>query len=218
MKEKYFTPENIDETAGKMINDLGRFRGGRGITFSPRGAALLILDMQNCFLEESSHAWVPGMEAIIPGIARLASAFAGSERPVLMTRHLNTEKDAGMMGRWWSDLIRARDDSSRITEQLSVPGALLIVKTQYDAFFGTSLEDDLRKAGIGQLVITGVMTHLCVSTTARSAFVRGFEVFIPVDAVAAYNEELHMGALRGLAHGVAAMVTVEEITGMAEEW
>jgi len=60
-------------------------------------------------------------------------------------------------------------------------------------------------------VVCGVMTHLCCETTAREAFVRGFEVFFPVDGTASYNQKFHEASLQNLAHGFAILTTVEQL-------
>jgi len=61
------------------------------------------------------------------------------------------------------------------------------------------------------VVICGVMTHLCCETTARSAFMRGFEVFFTVDGTATYTEAFHRASLLNLSHGFAVPVLVENI-------
>jgi bifunctional isochorismate lyase/aryl carrier protein len=84
-------------------------------------------------------------------------------------------------------------------------------KSQYDAFYQTSLEEMLHAKGVTQVVICGVMTHLCCETTARSAFIRGFEVFFPVDGTATYNLAYHKASLLNLAHGFASLVLMKDI-------
>ena len=64
---------------------------------------------------------------------------------------------------------------------------------------------------IEQILITGVLTHLCCETTARDAFMRNFEVFFLVDATASYNEDLHLGSLRAISHGFGICLSTEEI-------
>ncbi|MEO0183159.1 MAG: isochorismatase family protein, partial [candidate division WOR-3 bacterium] len=64
---------------------------------------------------------------------------------------------------------------------------------------------------IKQLVITGVMTNLCCETTARNAFVRGFEIFFVVDGTATQNELMHWATLVNLSYGFAIPVLTEEI-------
>ena len=84
-------------------------------------------------------------------------------------------------------------------------------KSQYDAFYQTSLEGHLRAEGVTQVVICGVMTHLCCETTARSAFTRGFQVFFTVDGTATYNMDHHRATLVNLSHGFAVPVLVKDM-------
>ena len=98
---------------------------------------------------------------------------------------------------------------SQITPELDA--GYTIEKTQYDAFYQTALEDLLKEKGITQVVITGVMTHLCCETTARSAFMRGFTVFFPIDGTATYNEDFHRSTLLNLSHGFAIPALIEEL-------
>ncbi|HUT97872.1 MAG TPA: isochorismatase family protein [bacterium] len=198
MKEPYFTPKNIAERAAALLRAADGYRREPPRKLSADETALLILDMQRCFLEEGSHAFVPGAPAIIPQINALAAAF----KNVVLTRHTNTRENAGAMGRWWRDLIEDGDPMGELDPRLDARG-LVIVKTQYDAFYGTDLEKILRERGVCNVVVSGVMTHLCCGTTARSAFVRGFDVYLPVDATATYTEALHRASLLTLSHGFA---------------
>ncbi|OGD76832.1 MAG: hypothetical protein A2Y64_02310 [Candidatus Coatesbacteria bacterium RBG_13_66_14] len=166
----------------------------------------MILDMQRCFLEECSHAFVPSAPAAIPRINALAAAC----EKVILTRHANTRENAGAMGRWWREIIEDGDPMGELDPRLDARGQI-IVKTQYDAFYGTDLEKNLRELGARNVVITGVMTHLCCETTARSAFVRGFDVYLPVDATAAYTEELHRASLLTLSHGFAVPILTRDL-------
>jgi isochorismate hydrolase len=86
----------------------------------------------------------------------------------------------------------------------------VIVKSQYDAFHNTDLEHRLRRAGVEQVLVGGVMTHLCCESTARSAFVHGFAVFCLVDGMATYNKAFHQAALLNLAHGFSTLLLVDE--------
>jgi isochorismate hydrolase len=69
----------------------------------------------------------------------------------------------------------------------------------------------LRASGVTQVVICGVMTHLCCESTARSAFMHGYEVFFPVDGTATYNLTYHRASLVNLAHGFASLYFVKDI-------
>lgn len=210
-KERYFTLKSLRGKSRRMLSVVKGLREQHKTKFMPEASALLILDMQRYFLEESSHAYIPAARAIIPGILKLRDAYLARDLPIVFTQHLNSDKDAKLMATWWRDLIRPEDPESAIISELLTDGAITIRKSQYDAFYGTELEEFLKARSVKQLVICGVMTHLCCETTARSAFVRGFEVFFTIDGTATYNESFHGATLLNLAHGVATPVLVEEI-------
>ncbi len=210
-KERYFTPENLESKSREMLRDIEEIRRRHPLKLSSSASALLVLDMQNYFLDDSSHAFVPSAPAIIPGIVSLIDAFSRKNLPVLFTRHSNSESNAGMMSKWWHDLIKPEGRAGEIIKELEASPDSIIHKEQYDAFHDTDLEARLRSGGITQLVISGVMTHLCCETTARSAFVRGYEVFFCIDGTATYNEPFHRATLWNSAHGFAVPVLVNEM-------
>ncbi len=212
MKERYFTRETIGETSSLILQAADGYRREPPAEIPANETVLLVLDMQRYFLAEDSHAFIPSAPAIIPKINELTSVFNN----VILTRHLNTKKDAGMLAGWWRDLIEAGDPLSELDPRLDSSRGRVIVKTQYDAFFGTDLEKDLQDSGTRSLVICGVMTHLCCETTARSAFVRGLQVILPVDATATYTEELHRATLLTLSHGFAIPLLTEELVRLVE--
>ncbi|MDO8786438.1 MAG: isochorismatase family protein [Syntrophales bacterium] len=206
-KEKYFSRDSIHQKARVMLQSIKR----HALAFVPDRSALLILDMQKYFLSASSHAFIPSAQAIIPLIAKLTDAYAKKHLPVIFTRHLNSPQNAGMMAKWWRDLIGKENPASEIIDELDISSGMVLEKSQYDAFFETPLTGILRERGVTQVVVCGVMTHLCCETTARSAFVRGFEVFFTVDGTATYNERFHLATLLNLSHGFAAPALVEEL-------
>lgn len=210
-KAKYFALENMDRKAVEMLRRASVDISKQKIAFVPARSALLVLDMQEFFLNEASHAFIPSAPAIVPAVKRLIEAYAGQGRPVIFTRHVNTAADAEMMAKWWRDVIYKDNPLSRITDELDTSSAVILNKTQYDAFYQTSLEEILKEKQVLQLVITGLMANLCCETTGRSAFVRGFEVFFVVDGTAAYNEDYHVATLMNLSFGFAVPVTVPVI-------
>lgn len=115
------------------------------------------------------------------------------------------------MATWWKDLIRIEDPLSAIIPDFDFSNRFVLRKNQYDAFYKTSMEEILRRKRVSQIIVTGVMTHLCCETTARSAFVRGFEVFFTIDGTATYNQDHHLATLLNLAHGFATPVLAAEI-------
>ncbi len=203
MKEKYFDLDHIDRQAESLLNEVKNELEVHPLELKPAQAALLVMDMQGFFVEPDSHAFIPAARAILPNILKLQNVFLENNSPVFQTRHLNTVENAGRMGEWWSELMTADHPLNQITAALRDPRAVQLEKNQYDAFYDTDLLSLLRDREVSQLVITGVMAHLCCETTARSAFVRGFEVFFVVDGTATFNRDFHRATLLNLSHGFA---------------
>ena len=178
-------------------------------------AALLIIDMQRYFCDEDSHAFVEDALVIIPKIQSLLDHFRENNRPVFFTSFAVKEGETDPIADWWEDTVKEGSPQAEITKDLSPrDDEIIIRKPTYDAFIRTDLEKHLRDRGIKQLVITGVLTNFCCETSARSAFCRGFDVFVISDAVAAYDEEAHLASLKNLAWGFASVVETGDIVGV----
>jgi len=210
MKTHYFTIENIDIKAKNLINKAIKDIKIKNMNFCIENSALLVLDMQKFFVEDSSHACIPSARAIIPNINRLISLFKQFNLPVIFTKHINTNENAGLMGIWWKDVLAKESPYSEIIDDINTSDGIVIEKTQYDAFYGTDLENLLKEKNIKYILITGVMAHLCCETTARSAFIRGFQPLFVVDATATYNEDFHASTILNLAHGFALPVLTND--------
>jgi isochorismate hydrolase len=212
MKEEYLAMESADQTINDMVKELtGHHYRPKPWKLYPAKAALLVLDMQNYFLDPSSHAFTPSAPAIIPNIIKLLGFARKTEMQVIFTKHVNDDKNAGMMGKWWKNMIIDGSRESEIVKTVRLYDVKTIVKHQYDAFYNTDLEGYLRAKNIEQVIISGVLTNLCCETTARSAFVRGFEVLFPLDATAAYNREFHLSTFRNLGFGFCPIITTAEL-------
>ncbi len=211
MKERYFTTQNLQQQARRLYTQAGKYSRKKSVEYFPPDSALLVLDLQEYFLAPTSHAYIPSAEAIIPGIIQLVDAYTSRGRPVIFTQHVNRAGDAGMMAIWWNDMLTPGSEFHRIVPGIDVSKGRLIQKSQYDAFYHTQLEEILHEQQVRQVVICGVMTHLCCETTARSAFMRGFEVFFTVDGTATYNIAFHRSSLTNLAHGFAVLVLISDL-------
>lgn len=211
MKEAYFRADTLEPLSDHWLDLYGNPRQNNRQPFLVQEAALLILDMQEYFLEESSHAYVPSGKTIIPGLNRVIGYFREFNRPVIFTQHINSEANAGKMASWWSELIRPEHSQANIHPDLDFRENEILVKSQYDAFFRSDLKHVLTESSSRQLVICGVMSHLCCETTARSAFVQGFDVFFPIDGSASYNSEFHQATLQNLGHGFAVLTKLSRL-------
>jgi len=210
-KEVYITGADDDPAVSGFVDEIKILRDKHQLDLDPRKTAFLIMDMQNFFFDERSHAFTPSAHNIINKIISIRDRCNKLNIPVIYTRHVNTPEDAGQMGRWWRDLISPAGRKSEIIEEVIEPEMQILEKSQYNAFYKTDLEQILRKNNITQLIISGVMTNLCCETTAREAYVRDFDVFFGIDFTASYNRKFHSSTLCNLAYGFALPLTAEEM-------
>jgi bifunctional isochorismate lyase/aryl carrier protein len=180
-----------------------------GFRLTRARATLIVVDMQDYFLNEASAACVPGAHDLIVRINQLIGLFGEADRPIVFTRHC--DRADGLMVRWWRQTIREHDPLSRLAAELDTKRGEVIIKDQYDAFLHTDLEAMLKQYRVEQLVITGVLTNLCCESTARAAFMRGFEVYFVSDATGTYDRKMHEATLLNLAYGFAMLTTVDEV-------
>jgi isochorismate hydrolase len=219
MDERYITQENIREKAEQWLAQLPiTHKRAENFVYTPKKSALLIIDMQDFFMLPVSHAFIPSGPEILPNVNSLIAAYREASLPIIFTYHaLEDGEDAGLMGRFWGDVLRTSDPLHRIHSRLDFKdGDTLLRKRKYSAFWRTGLESILEERNIDSLVITGVVTHLCCETTARGAFMRDLEVYFVIDGTAADNEELHLSSLRTLTDGYVMPVTAGQVIAEVE--
>lgn len=144
----------------------------------PENAVLVVVDVQKGFdgYNESLHRTTPDLEA---NIARLLDAWRRTERPVIFVQHVSREKDSP---------LRPNQPGVEIKEEVRPrAGEPVVQKSVNSAFIGTTLEDDLRRRGLTTLVVTGMQTNYCVSTTVRMAGNLGFDTYVVSDATATFD-------------------------------
>jgi nicotinamidase-related amidase len=166
----------------------------------PATSALLVVDVQRYF-----HAMC---QPILGAIREAVAGARARQVPIFFTQHGHSPDDHGMLHEWWGDVIaEGTDDYALILAPESDP---VLSKNRYDAFCGTDLEERLRAQGVTDVAICGVMTNLCVETTARTAFVKDFRVRVLSDATATASPEMHHASLLNLEYGFAHIQTAAE--------
>lgn len=177
----------------------------------PDRAGLLLIDVQEGFDDPSWGARNnPDAER---NVARLLHAWRAAGWPVLHAQHLSTSPTSPLRPGQPGCAIRA--------EVAPADGEPLFQKHVNSAFIGTDLEAHLRTRGIGALVVVGLTTNHCVSTTVRMAANLGFEAAVVADATAAFEQVDHDGrrfdadvvhavSLASLHDEFARVVTTEE--------
>lgn len=174
----------------------------------PADPALLVIDVQRGF---DDPVWGPrnnpGAEA---NIARLLAAWRETGRPVLHVLH-----DSRLPA---SPLRPGTPGNAPKPEAEPWDGEAIYRKVVNAAFIGTALEADLRAAGRATLVIVGLTTNHCVSTTARMAGNLGFDAHVVSDATAAFDRVGLDGRVRPAAevHASALSDLDGEFAGVAD--
>lgn len=164
----------------------------------PDVAALVIVDMQNDFVDTAGSLRVADAAATIPAIVRILDLARARGMLVVYTQDWHTDKDPefAIWGRhavadtWGAEIVPALAPKTH---------DLVVRKLRYDAFYDTLLEHELRRRAITTLIITGTVSNICVLHTAGSAALRWFRVIVPVDAVSALTPFDQRAAFRQIA-------------------
>jgi len=154
--------------------------------------ALLIIDMINDFITgkfENERA-----KEIIPNIKKLSETARSSEIPLVFVCDTHG-KDDHEFSVWGEHAIDGTEGSKIVPELEKKEEDYKLEKSKYSAFFDTELSSLLEELGVERLVLTGVLTHICIQHTAADAFYRGYEIVVPEDAVEDVSDNLHEDSL-----------------------
>ena len=211
--EPYVTQETLASRTHTWLERIAGFNTHE-MELSVPDAALLVIDMQEFFLDPESLTFTCGGLAVLPNVKRLIERFRKAGHPVIFTRHVHHPDliDAGIMAWWWKGMcVEGTPESEVHHEILPIGGEKVVLKHRYSAFYDTDLGTVLRCMKVKDLVIAGIMTNMCCESTARDAYYRDYRIFIPADGTGSINEEMHMASLLNLAFGFAYVTTVERI-------
>jgi nicotinamidase-related amidase len=199
--------EELHRLRQARIDELHRLRPGR--------TALLVVDMQRGFLDPGAALEVPQGREIIPALQRLIATCRQYHVLVIFTQFVYSTAVPCLRGDpFGAEHLPARsgeptgfgypsgncliapyaqhgpDSAEMVAELAPRPDELVVPGHTYDKFYGTPLDLALRSRDIRDLVITGVVTDVCVNCTVLSAANRDYHVTVATDGVATLWPEL----------------------------
>ena len=207
-------------------------RRGRMHVFDPidpTRTALLVVDMQNYFLEPGQACEIPAARDVVPNINRLAREARAAGAAVvwiLMTQspetmkswsvfydHLNTEA----YGRNEMERLSAGDHGNALWHAMEpAPGDLTVRKSRFSAFIqgSSDLHDVLKARGIDTVIVTGTTTNTCCQTTALDAMMLDYKVIFVSDGTATRGEEQHLATLANILNVFGDVRSTDEVAGL----
>ncbi len=177
------------------------------IRLDPETTALLVIDIQNTYLEdkdtpEETARWQPFCqrmrETVIPNTARLIGECRSRGVEVIFARIACLKQDGRdrslsqkKPGFNYLLLPKDREDSQVVPELAPLDGEISITKTTDSALTGTNLRLILHNMGIRDVVVAGIFTDQCISSSVRSLADESFGVVVAEDCCAAATMDLH---------------------------
>ena len=202
---------------------------GLAAWLAPGRTAVVVVDMQTDFASPEGALGKGGLDmttaqAALRAAERLANGARAAGVPVVFVG-LQTSPETDSLA--WRERSRRRGGDPDADEGLCrrgepgaafegptpLPGEAVVDKTRYSGFFGTNLDALLKGLEVDTLVVCGLTTECCVDGTVRDAFHLDYHVFIPTDACAAYDPEVHAAALVSLELNCAILVDTDAVLG-----
>jgi len=191
----------------------------KNLVFPARKTALIVVDMQNDFLNPEGNLYVPAARDSVPNIQKLLGQAREMGVRVAFTQDTHFQNDP----EWaiWPKHCEKDTWGWRIIEELKPERSDLICeKNRYDGFYGSWLDHFLRNNWqVENLVIVGTMANICVAHTAASAGLRWYEIAIPANGISAQNEFDQAMALRQAStlYNGSVVETTEQIQFVLEK-
>jgi nicotinamidase-related amidase len=173
--------------------------------------ALLVIDMVNNYEHEDAEPLARSVREQLPTIVELRDR--ARDRSDMLVVYVNDNHDEWELGR--KELVeralagRHPDLVEPIAPREPVP---FVVKGRHSIFYQTAVDHLLRINGIERVVLCGQVTEQCILYSALDAYMRGYRITVPPDAVAHIDPELARAALRMMERNMhAELVAVADI-------
>jgi ureidoacrylate peracid hydrolase len=186
--------------------------------------ALVLIDLQNDFLSPNGayargNCINPQAQALPAQVLPLAQAVRGAGGMVVASQFTlwPNAKGEPMISPHLKQIrpfLRAGDFAPGSWGQACVDSLqpvldLTVQKVAYSAFFNTQLDWVLRRAGVQQVWVGGIVTNGGVASTVRDAHMRDYDTTVLADGCAAFGDAVHQAALADMGT-VARVCTVQE--------
>ncbi len=156
--------------------------------------ALLIIDMLKDFVDEGGRLVVPEAQKLIDPINKVIEDFRRNDEPVIYVCDSHDEDDREFKA--WAKHAVTGSVGADVTDGLDKRDIDTVVKKKrYSAFYNTGLDAVLKEKKIDALVLTGVLTDICVLHTAVDAAMRNYNVTVLKDCTASVSKDRHEWAL-----------------------
>jgi nicotinamidase-related amidase len=184
-----------------------------------RRPALIVIDMLNDFLRE----WGPvPKQRLVQSVNELVTFIRESGHPVIWVRQ-EFEPDlqdafADVKRKGIRITIKGTHGCQIDSDLTVAPTDLVVIKKRYSAFYGTNLDEVLKKLNLDALILAGINTHACIRMTAIDAYQRDWMVTVASDCVNSYDQEHHDVSLRYMIRAnIASVMTNQEIRSSLTE-
>ena len=176
--------------------------------------AVVIVDMVNGFLFGKADQLLVTTEnvaSLITNIQTMASKARQAQVPVLFIACKHEEDDVmfryiplhGIKGTWEAEII------SDLTPE---PGDVIVNKRFYDGFYGSRLDEVLRRLAVDSLYMAGIQTDCCVHATAQGAIFRGYRATIVADCCDTISPERQSVGLERYRDLIGPVLSLNEIS------
>ncbi len=147
--------------------------------FIKKNPALLLVDIQKAFLEKDYPGLIRNNENAEFICGKILKKWRTLDLPIIHVRHSSTNPE--------SKLHKSRPGFEFNDYVTPLENEMVLTKEVNSAFIGTNLENILIKSHIDTLVIVGMTTNHCISTTVRMSGNLGFDTYLISDSTACYN-------------------------------
>jgi nicotinamidase-related amidase len=175
-------------------------------------SALIVIDLQKGVVGLPT---VHPVNEIVNRSARLARAFREQGLPVVLVNVSGMAPGRTDAGR--PKFSFPADWTEFIPELGQHPDDHLVTKQRWGAFLGTTLDDDLRRRGVTQVVFTGIATSMGVESTARSAYDHGYNVALVVDAMTDLQADSHRHSIEKIFPHLGESASTDDVLKLLQK-